>query len=294
LFKHLKSKALLTASIGAMLLSTAPHAEILAEATVVVKIPLAKSPTTRPITVAYVPLYDTYYVADGGLAPMGSDFEAPVSKSEIHAFSSSGQYINSAKPGYDNRSIYFNPNSSKLETITYNISSDAGFAPNTGMFALDLGEKGEIKETSSEIMQFNKAFGSAATIPSYDADGKRFFAKQERSNSVFIVDPKKYEKVAEIKLELDKAGAAIDDISNHFIAFSSVKGEELVLLDVDHKTALIFDINGKFVGKSQLPQHLKLRANNHFNGVGYANNLLFVYNESEGDFGTYYGLQVVK
>jgi hypothetical protein len=157
-----------------------------------------------------------------------------------------------------------------------------------------LGEKGEIKETSSEIMQFNKAFGSAATIPSYDADGKRFFAKQERSNSVFIVDPKKYEKVAEIKLELDKAGAAIDDISNHFIAFSSVKGEELVLLDVDHKTALIFDINGKFVGKSQLPQHLKLRANNHFNGVGYANNLLFVYNESEGDFGTYYGLQVVK
>jgi hypothetical protein len=244
--------------------------------------------------VAYVPNFKRYYIADGGLAPMGSDLEAPASKSQIHAYDESGKYINSAKPGYDNRSLYYNANTQKLETITYNISSDVGFSPNTGLYVIDLSETGEVKDSSIEIMQFNPAFGHSSTMPTYDAENKRYFAKQARSAKVFIVDPKLREKVGEITLDLAKSGAAFDDVSDAFVAYTGIKGEELVLLDVDHKAALIFDLAGKFVAKSDLPKDLKLRSQNHFNGLGYANDMLFVYHEVEGEFGTYYGFKVLK
>ena len=270
------------------------QAQVLPEAALGIKFALAKKPTTRPMTVAYIPIFKRYYIADGGLAPMGSEFEAPISKSLVHAYDETGNYINSSRPGYDNRSIYFNPNTSALETITYNVSSDVGFSPNTGIYAIHLTETGDLKDTSDEVSQFNPAFGHAGTMPTYDAENKRYFAKQGRSDKVFIVDPKQREKVGEITLDLAKAGAAHDDVSDLFVAYTGVKGEELILLDIDHKAALVFDIAGKFVAKSELPKEMKLRSQNHFNGIGYANEMLFVYHDSEGEFGTYYGFKILK
>ena len=280
--------------LSAFFMSITAHAEVLPVASVGVKINLVKSPSSRPMTVAYFPGLKTYYIADGGLAPLGSETEAPISKSQVHAYSDDGKYINSASPGFDNRSIYFNANTSKIETITYNISSAVGFAPNTGMYALEISETGEIKEGSTEIMQFNPAFGDSATMPTYDAENKRYFAKQARSNKVLIVDATKREPIGEITLDLAKAGAAFDDVSDSFVAFTGVKGEELVLLDIDHKSALIFDVAGKFVAKSNLPKDMKLRAKNHYNGLGYTNDMLFIYHDSEGEFGTYYGFKLFK
>ena len=291
IFKQLLMSALIA---SAFVLSPPLQAQVLPEANVGIKIALAKKPTTRPMTVAYVPAFKRYYIADGGLAPMGSEFEAPVSKSQIHSYDDAGKYINSAKPGYDNRSIYFNTNTNKLETITYNISSDVGFSANTGMYSIDLSEAGEVKDSSVEVMQFNPAFGHSSTMPTYDAANKRYFAKQARSDKVFIVDPKLREKTGEITLDLAKAGAAFDDISDSFIAYTGIKGEEFLLLDIDHKAALVFDLAGKFVAKSELPKDMKLRSQNHFNGLGYANDMLFVYHENEGEFGTYYGFKVLK
>ena len=246
------------------------------------------------MTVAYIPGLKHYYIADGGLAPLATEYEAASSKSQIHAYDETGKYVNSAKPGYDNRSIYYNPNTAKLETITYNVSSDVGFSPNTGIYAIDVAETGEVKDTSNEITQFNPAFGDAGTMPTYDADNNRYFAKQERGNKVFIVDPKQREKIGEIALDFTKAAVLHDDISDHYVAYTGVKGQELLLLDVDHKAALIFDLTGKFIAKSELPKDMKLRSQNHFNGLGYANDMLFVYHENEGEFGTYYGFKVLK
>ena len=290
------SKTLLIATFvsSTLLASIALQAEVLPEAVQGIKIALAKKPSSRPMTVAYVPSVKYYYIADGGLAPLGSETEAPISRSQIHAYDDAGKYINSAKPGYDNRSIYYNANTKKLETITYNISTEVGFSPNTGIYAINLGDTGEVKDTSDEIMQFNPAFGYANTMPSYDAANKRYFAKQGRSAVVFIVDPQLREKVSEITLDLAKAGAAFDDISDSFVAFTGVKGEELVVIDIDHKAALVFDVTGKFIAKSALPQALKLHSQNHYSGLGYANDMLFVLNENEGEFGTYYGFKVQK
>ena len=290
------SKPIIIGSLVAstLLASATLRAEVLPEAVQGIKIALAKKPSTRPMTVAYIPNYKRYYIADGGLAPMASEFESATSKSQIHAYDDAGKYINSAKPGYDNRSIYYNANTNKLETITYNISSEVGFSPNTGIYSIDLSDTGEVKDTSLEIMQFNPAFGYANTMPSFDAANKRYFAKQGRSALVWIVDPALREKVSEITLDLAKAGAAFDDISDSFVAFTGVKGEELLVIDVDHKAALVFDVAGKFVAKSELPKDLKLHSQNHFNGLGYANNMLFVFNENEGEFGTYYGFKVQK
>lgn len=290
----LLKQSIVSALFTSVILGGNLQAQVLPEAALGIKFALAKKPTTRPMTVAYIPVFKRYYIADGGLAPMGSEFEAPISKSLIHAYDETGKYLNSSRPGYDNRSIYFNPNTSALETITYNISSAVGFSPNTGMYAIHLTETGDLKDTSDEISQFNPAFGHAGTMPTYDAENKRYFAKQGRSDKVFIIDPKQREKVGEITLDLAKAGAAHDDVSDLFVAYTGIKGEELILLDIDHKAALVFDIAGKFVAKSELPKDMKLRSQNHFNGIGYANDMLFVYHDSEGEFGTYYGFKILK
>lgn len=275
-------------------LATSAHAEVLPQAKLNIKIPMAKAPSTRPMTVAYHPTLMHYYVADGGLAPMGSEWSAPISKSQVHAFTKDGKYVNSANPGYDNRSIYYNPNTNDIETITYNISSAFGFAPNTGMYALEIAENGQIKDTSKEVMQFHSAFGDAFTMPSYDAENKRYFAKQKRSNKVLIVDTEKDDPIGEITLDIATAGAKFDDISDNFIAFTGIKGEELALLDLDHKAILIFGLSGQFIARSAIPKGIKLRSKNYYNGLGYTNGMFFLYNEKEGEFGTYHGYQVVK
>ncbi len=268
------------------------QAAILPEAETVTKITLAKKPTSKPMSIAYVPFYQRYYVADGGLAPMGSETEAPISKSQIHVYSAEGQYLQSVKPGYDNRSIYFNQTTKKLETVTYNISSNAGFSPNTGIFSLELDDQGNLTENSKDISGFNSAFGDASTIPTLDHETNHYFAKQGRSNLVWVIDLNKDEKIEEIKLDLKTAGVQFDDITDYYCAYTGIKGEELAVLDVDHKAVLVFDIKGKFVAKSALPSTLKLRSQNHIAGLGYTNGLFFVYHEPEGEFGTFYGFKV--
>lgn len=244
------------------------------------------------MTVAYVPDYSRYFIADGGLAPMPDSFGVVISPSQVHAYSEKGEYLNSAKPGLDNRSIYFNQNTKHLESVTYNISSDAGFTPSSGIYALKLDDAGKLTEQWDEVIGNNPAFGSAGTMPSYNAAEKVYYAKQERSNKVRVVKLDSREPVKEIALDLNAAGAKTDEVSEHFIAYTGKPGEEFALLDIDHKAILVFDIQGKFVGKSALPSTMKLRSNNHFNGIGYANDLFFVYHEPEGEFGTYYGFQV--
>lgn len=268
------------------------NAAVLPEASTAIKIAMAKKPTSKPMSIAYVPSYGRYYVADGGLAPTPGDAEAAVSKSEIHVYDAEGKYVHSAKPGYDNRSIYFNQDTKQLETVTYNISSNAGFSPNTGVFSLDLDDKGNLKETSKDVFGFNAAFGDSSTIPTYDPASKHYFAKQGRSNLVWVIDLNKDERIEEIKLDLTAANVQFDDIADYHVAYTGIKGEELAILDVDHKAVLVFDIKGQFVAKSALPSHLKLRAQNHIAGLGYSDGLFFVYHETEGDFGTFYGFKI--
>ena len=288
----MKTNALICLSIMALSTMASAQAQVLENAEVVTKIALAKKPTSKPMSIAYMPIFDRYYVADGGLAPMGSETEAPISKSEIHVYGSDGKYIQSAKPGFDNRSIYFNTDTRQLETVTYNISSNAGFSPNTGIFALDLDDKGNLKESSRDISGFNAAFGDASTIPTYDPATKHYFAKQGRSNSVWVVDLNSTEKISEIKLDLKSANVQFDDIADYHAAYTGIKGEEFAVLDVDHKAILIFDMQGKYVAKSELPKSMKLRSQNHIAGLAYSNSQFFVYHEPEGEFGTFYGFKI--
>jgi hypothetical protein len=290
---------MLTRSVTASIMFTAllafTHnalAQVLPEAAIGIKITLAKKPVTRPMTITYVPAVDRYYVADGGLGPLPGDGENTNSPCPIHVYSGKGEYLSSAKPGYDNRSIYFNANTHQLETVTYNASASAGFLPNSGVFALQMADNGDLKDTSTDISGPNPAFGGPHTMPAYDAAGTRYFAKQGRGNVVFIVELPNREKTGEILLDLTAAGAKFDDISDYYIAYTGIHGEELAVLDVDHKAILVFDISGKFIARSALPADMKLHSQNHISGLGYANGMFFVYHEREGEYGTYYGFRI--
>jgi DNA-binding beta-propeller fold protein YncE len=271
------------------------HAEINMNAEFIFKINLAKEPSTKPQTIAYVPVEKKYYVADGGLAARGSDYEAPISKSLIHTFDEKGKYLDSTRAGFDNRSIYFNQKTRNLEVITYNVSTAAGFAPMTGIFSLEIGDKGLLTAKSEVVSQPSASFGSAGTMPSHDPKNNLYYAKQENSNVVFVVDAKSKELKQEIKLDFDTPGVLHHDVASHFIAFTEKPGEELILLDVDHKRFLIYDKDGKYQGASALPKSLKVRAQNHFSGLGYTSNgYYFVYIASDGEFGSYHAFKVLK
>lgn len=293
----MKSKQLINAlmrSFLAALLSTsfASQAGVLPEAQQALRVPLAVKPTSRPMTVAYVPDYKRYVVADGGFTAMPDEFGVVASKSQVHVYDEKGQYIHSAKPGLSNRSVYFNPNKHRLESVTYNASSDLGFQPNTGVFALEMDKEGRLTNNTETVSQPHKAFGKANTFASYDAANDQYYCKQDRSNQVLVVKLDKDEPVGVVTLDLAAAGAREDDISDFWVAYTGIAGEELAVLDVDHKAVLVFDLKGKFVGKSALPASMRLRANNHYNGHGYANGMFFVYHENEGEFGTYYGFRI--
>ena len=271
------------------------HAEINENAELAFKINLTKKPTTRPQTIAYIPGEKKYYIADGGLAARASDYEAPISKSLIHTYDESGKYIESTRAGFDNRSIYFNEKTSKLETITYNVSTAAGFAPMTGIFSLELDEKGLLTAKSEVVSQPSTSFGSAGTMPTYDSKNNLYYAKQEKSNRVFVLDAESKELKKEIKLDFDTPKVMHHDVASHFVAFTGKPGEELILLDIDHKRFLIYNKDGKYQGSSALPKSLKIRSQNHFNGLGYTlNGYYFVYLDSEGDHGSYHAYKVLK
>ena len=286
-------KKLFCISLSCYMLAAPPlHAAVLGQATIGIKLVMHKKPTSRPMTVAYVPDYKHYYVADGGLGPVLDGFSVSTSKSEIHAFDAKGSYLNSTQAGLDNRSIYFNQNTNELESVTYNISSAAGFTPDVGIFALELDSSGNLTTQKAEKSGFNPAFGGAGAMPSFDSAENRYYAKQSRSNKVWIVQLDKREHTAEISLDLAAASVQSDDISDSYVAYTGLPGEELAVLDIDHKSILVFNLQGHFVGRSALPNDLRLRANNHYTGLGYANGMFFVYHEPEGEFGTYYGFRI--
>ena len=271
------------------------YSEIINSAELVFKINIVKKPTTRPQTVAYVPGEKKYYIADGGLAARGSDYEAPISKSLIHTYDNNGKYIESTRAGFDNRSIYFNEKTSTLETITYNVSTAAGFAPMTGIFTLELNDKGLLTAKSDVVSQPSASFGSAGTMPTYDSKNNLYYAKQEKSNLVFVLDGKSKKLKKEIKLDFDTPKVMHHDVASHFVAFTGIPGEELILLDVDNKRFLIYDRDGKYKGNSSLPKSLKIRSQNHFNGLGYTiNGYFFLYIDSEGEHGSYHAYKVLR
>lgn len=275
-----------------LLTSLNTFAEVLPEAQLEMKIPLSKEPSTRPMTVAFIPGEKKYYIADGGLSPVGNE---PFSKSQVHVYDEKGTYIKSFSPGFDNRSIYYNENSKALETVTYNISSAAGFFPNTGIFSLKLDDQGLLTNKSDTVSRFSESFGSAGTMPTYDAKNNQYFAKQEKSNIVRVIDASSNDIKSEIELDFSAAKVEHHDVTDHYIAFTNVPGHELMLLDVDHKKFLVFNLKGDLVGTSELAKDLKIRAKNHFNGLGYTNNgLFFLYIDSEGEFGTYHAYKVLN
>lgn len=275
-----------------LLFGLGAQAGVLAQAELVVKIPLAAKPASRPMTVAYVPDHSRYYIADGGLAPMPDAMGIPVSDSKIDAYSAQGEHLQTIRPNLDNRSLYYNPLTRQLESVTYNASSWAGFTPNSGIYAISLDASGNMSGSADMVAGPNPAFGGASTMPSFDAAERIYYAKQERSGDVLLVQPEKREALGKIRLDLAAAGVRFDDISDSFVAYTGVPGAELALLDVDHKAVLVFDRQGGFVGRCALPAALKLRANNHYSGLGYANGLFFVYHEPEGEYGTYHGFRI--
>jgi hypothetical protein len=105
-----------------------------------------------------------------------------------------------------------------------------------------------------------------AQCPSYDGKNNLYYAKQEKSNKVIVVDAEEFTAKKTIELDFKTPNVKPFDVASHFIAFTDVKDNELILLDVENKRFLIYDTEGKYKGESKLPKNLKLRSKNYFKG----------------------------
>ena len=69
-FTKILTGSIFSTSFVLSVLALPARAQILSEAQVGIKIPLTQKPSSRPMSVAFVPMYQRYYVADGGLGPV--------------------------------------------------------------------------------------------------------------------------------------------------------------------------------------------------------------------------------
>ena len=69
----------------------------------------------------------------------------------------------------------------------------------------------------------------------YDSKNNLYYAKQEKSNIVYVLEAKSKKLKKEIKLDYKTPKVMHHDVASHFIAFTGKVGEELILLDVDKK-----------------------------------------------------------
>ncbi|MDA8433250.1 MAG: hypothetical protein M0Z60_09860 [Nitrospiraceae bacterium] len=280
--KMKKGFVVLLAALALIVMSISSEAAILSTAVEVTGLPLSTSYDT-PMAVAYIPSFARYYSGDGD----GTSSPARV-------WDSTGTVIGTSTTGVDNRGVFFNPNTSLLESVSYSSCCSSG--PVSGIQSLTLDGAGSYTGTNTQLLAAPIAgFGSNdQTMPSYDPATNRLYAKQSGTADVNVVDRTTGALITTITLDLAAAGVTASDVNVNFVGFTGVAGEELAIFDFTNRRALIFNLTGGYVGASALPAGLTVDWYDSNYGNGYANGLFFIFDTAVGANGTYRGFQVVQ
>lgn len=256
-----------------------------------IKIPHAVAHSSKPSSILYSPKFKKYYIANGGRGVVQDGRSPPYSTSELNIYSSDGQYIKSLVPGFNMRNIYML--NDEINISTYNSSAQAGFMPNSGEYQFNLDSDGLSVLESKDVYGVKSSLGdpSAQVVCIIKNE---CWTKQPRSNKIIVVDMATDKVLKTIELDLAEAGVDILSLSDTWVGYTGVVGYEIVIPSIDDKKVLFFSNDGKYRGFSKLPDYIKLRSENHFNGFGYTNGLMFVFDFSKTEYGTFYGFEVLR
>lgn len=199
-----------------------------------------------------------------------------------------GTFDGSAELGLDARSIYFNPNTGTLEVDTKNGCCDAdGIA---GVYPVTRDAEGDVTGLGAKLfdMDFNgKLLKNPEAMPAFNPDDDvlyaRIFDLVGLFASVRVIDHSDGAQVSTFNMNVTAGGALLSDVKGNGIGFTSVAGFELAILDFTHAKILVFSKTGVYKGKVELPADVDVTAATDY-GVGYANDLFFLYDATAGQF----------
>ena len=209
---------------------------------------------STPMAIGYHPSFDRYYGAMGG----NPDYSGFV-------WDASGGLIQTHTPiNVDVRSVYFNPNTSAIETVSY--GAVYGYE---GLYLMGLAG-GFYTGSNLQALASLPGLASDQSMPAYDPGRNRLYSRSE-SADVYLVDRATGGFLGAVTLDLAPAG--FPALLGEAIGFDA-DADVLITVDLTNSRALVHRLNGTFLGASSLPPFVPTQG--RFN-MGYAKGQLFVF-----------------
>jgi len=221
----------------------------------------ASSATGSWMTVAYHPSFNQWYGFRGGNPTFPYD-----------VYDANGAVLfTSTSVGVDGRSMFYNPNTSNLEVVSFNAVSGGGAY---GFFTVGLDAQGYYTGSNPLILPSVPGLASSQTVPAYNPTADVFYSRSS-SSTVNVVDRQTGMLSSTISLNLAAAGNP--SVPTYSIGYTGVNGYELVLASNSTDAALLFDLNGAF--QASVP--LGYDVNTSYSG-NYANDLFWTIDNAGG------------
>ena len=212
------------------------------------------------MNVAYDPVAQRYYGGIGGSPTRGA-----------HTWDSSGALLAATAPmNVDLRSVFYNPNTGQIETVSFG-ASIASFASDVryGLVALGRDGNGVLTGSNTRILAAPLPVAADESVVAYDPARNRIYSRSS-SNVVQVTD--RATGVAAGTITLDTAAAGNPTLQSVSIAYDPVN-DVLIGMAPSTKRAYVWSIAGAYLGFSQLPG-TALIDNTYC--LGYANGQVFV------------------
>jgi PEP-CTERM motif len=223
--------------------------------------------------VAYNPTFQQYYGGYLGVTNGDSQF----------AWNSTGALLQSTRDVnvfFDSRSYYFNPNTGNLESVTYDAKDGSAFF-HLGLVTVGLDNAGLVKLDYPFILTSMPGLPDTQSSPAFDPARNRFYA-YDGSGKVDVVSRVDGSLSSTIALDLASAG---NPKLQGGIGYDPTN-DLLIMMDYGNNKALIFGIDGSYLGASQLPADFPISGY-----LGYTNGQLFEFDTRGQDW---QGFQILQ
>ena len=210
---------------------------------------LFPGPQSLPITIAYNPDLELYYIGRGGFTTVEISTHDPNDGSELY----------SEVGNFDYRAVWWNDNNNTLQGNGYNSS---------GYRTVDLNSDGYALGSGSDVVGMHQPNSQTQCHYDYDADeviGRHGF-------TVY-----RYQLDGTLLGSYTLTGAPSTSWNTYWVGYSGVPGSEIMVFDYISKEVLFFDkATGAYTQSKALPADAPAV---NFYDIGYANNRLWVFDD---------------
>ncbi len=183
-----------------------------------------------------------------------------------------GAVIQNISPiGVDLRSVYFNPNTGNIETLTYGAKSN--YNSLDGLVTLGRDTSGLYTGNNSVVLPSFTGQRDDSSVAAYDADRDLLYT---RANNNIVWGASRSDGSVSVTIELDLSAAGASNVQFYGIAFD-LNTDTLIVADYLTAKAHVFEVSGAYVGSSTFGGAI-----DDAYGISFANGQLFLANRFGG------------